>query len=180
MRELVLDTPFDSTLRETVLSAYHALGQQVPVAVRSSAVGEDGATASFAGMNVTRTNVRGDGDLIAAVRDCWASLFTPRVLTYRARREMTDTPEMAVVVQRMVTARTSGVAFTADPATGRRDRVVIEAAYGQGEVLVSGAVTPDTYLLDAGGPTLIATHPGTQSYAIVAGPDGDQRVELSG
>ncbi|RDI68271.1 phosphoenolpyruvate synthase [Nocardia pseudobrasiliensis] len=178
MRELVLDTAFDADLENAVLAAYHALGEHVSVAVRSSAVGEDGATASFAGMNVTRTNVRGDGDLIAAVRDCWASLFSPRVLTYRARRNMTETPEMAVVVQQMVTARTSGVAFTADPATGRRDRVVIEAAHGQGEVVVSGAITPDTYVLSAAGPTIIATHPGNQTYAIVAGADGDQRVQL--
>jgi pyruvate,water dikinase len=178
MRELVHSTPLDSGLRADVLGAYHTLGEKVSVAVRSSAVGEDSATASFAGMNVTRTNIRGDDRLIEAVFDCWASLFTPRVLTYRARRSMHAQPEMAVVVQQMVSAVTAGVAFTADPASGRRDRLVIEAARGQGEVVVSGTASPDTYVLDSAGPTLLSTNLGHQQYAIVAGPDGDRQVEL--
>ncbi|MGV9330618.1 phosphoenolpyruvate synthase [Nocardia sp. NPDC003726] len=179
MRKLVHQTPMAAAVRDAVLAAYHRLGESVPVAVRSSAVGEDSATASFAGMNLSRTNIHGDDRLMEAVVDCWASLFTPRVLTYRARREMHERPDIAVVVQRMVAARRSGVAFTADPATGRRDRVVIEAARGQGEVVVSGATEPDTYMLDAKGPTLIAARAGHQEYAIVPGPDGDQRIRLS-
>ncbi|MBF6301540.1 phosphoenolpyruvate synthase [Nocardia amamiensis] len=179
MRKLVHQSPIAAGVRDAAVAAYHRLGDMVPVAVRSSAVGEDSATASFAGMNLTRTNIRGDERLIDAVVDCWASLFTPRVLTYRARRGMHDRPDIAVVVQRMVAARRSGVAFTADPASGRRDRVVIEAARGQGEVVVSGATEPDTYMLDTKGPALIAVRPGQQSFAIVAGPDGDQRVELT-
>ncbi|MEC3957904.1 phosphoenolpyruvate synthase [Nocardia sp. CDC153] len=178
MRELVHATPVGAAIRDAIVGGYHGLGDAPPVAVRSSAVGEDGATASFAGMNVTRTNIRGDEELMTAVVDCWASLFTPRVLTYRARRGMHDRPVMAVIVQRMVAARCAGVAFTADPATGRRDRVVIDAARGQGEVVVSGATEPDTYLLDASGPTLLETRQGKQSFAIVAGDDGDRRVDL--
>ncbi|WP_040836138.1 phosphoenolpyruvate synthase [Nocardia brevicatena] len=180
MRELVHDTAFDTSIRDMILSEYHGLGENATVAVRSSAVGEDSATASFAGMNLTRTNVCGDDKLLAAVIDCWASLFTPRVVAYRARRGITAHPQMAVVVQRMVTAQRSGVAFTADPASGRRDRVVVEAARGQGEVVVSGATEPDTYLLDATGPTLVTTRRGHQEYAITAGPDGDRRVRLTG
>ncbi|NNH69329.1 phosphoenolpyruvate synthase [Nocardia uniformis] len=179
MRALVHATDPEPAVRETVLAAYHRLGDAVAVAVRSSAIGEDGATASFAGMNLSRTNIRGDDQLLHALVDCWASLFTPRVLTYRARRDMRERPEMAVVVQRMVTARQAGVAFTADPATGRRDRVVIDAARGQGEVVVSGAVEPDTYLLDADGPTLLETHTGDQRFAIVPGTDGDRHVNLT-
>ncbi|MGW5228799.1 phosphoenolpyruvate synthase [Nocardia niigatensis] len=179
MRELVHGTPISPSVRDAVLSAYHRLGDGVSVAVRSSAVGEDSATASFAGMNVSHTNIHGDEELITALTDCWASLFTPRVLTYRARRGMHNRPEMAVVVQRMVTVRTAGVAFTADPATGKLDRIIVDAARGQGEVVVSGAVTPDTYVFDAAGPTLLSTEVGRQSFAIVSGPDGDQRVELS-
>ncbi|MEV6426382.1 phosphoenolpyruvate synthase [Nocardia sp. NPDC051463] len=180
MRELVHKAVLDGAVREAILTAYHALGDRVPVAVRSSAIGEDSATSSFAGMNISRTNVHGDTKLLETVIDCWASLFTPRVVTYRARRGMHARPVMAVVVQRMVAARTSGVAFTADPATGRRDRVVIESARGQGEVVVSGATEPDTYLFDAVGPTLLETRTGHQTYAIVAGPDGDRQVELTG
>ncbi|MET7768312.1 phosphoenolpyruvate synthase [Nocardia sp. NPDC005366] len=179
MRELVHHAALDGVVREAILSAYHALGDQVPVAVRSSAIGEDSATSSFAGMNISRTNVHGDEKLLEAVIDCWASLFTPRVVTYRARRGMRGRPVMAVVVQRMVSARRSGVAFTADPSTGRRDRVVIEAARGQGEVVVSGATEPDTYLFDAAGPTQLETRTGHQDYAIVAGTDGDRQVTLS-
>ncbi|MEV6099929.1 phosphoenolpyruvate synthase [Nocardia sp. NPDC051981] len=179
MREFVRDTSMSPAVRDAVLSAYHRLGDAVTVAVRSSAVGEDSATASFAGMNVSHTNIHGDEELITALTDCWASLFSPRVLTYRARRGMHNRPEMAVVVQRMVAARTAGVAFTADPATGSLDRIVIDAARGQGEVVVSGAVTPDTYVLDAAGPTLLTTEVGSQSFAIVAGSDGDRRIQLS-
>ncbi|WP_433666029.1 phosphoenolpyruvate synthase [Nocardia sp. CA-136227] len=179
MRELVHDTPIPPSVRDAVLSAYHRLGDNVAVAVRSSAVGEDSANASFAGMNVSRTNIHGDDAVITALTDCWASLFTPRVLTYRARRGMHDRPEMAVVVQRMVTARSAGVAFTADPATGSLDRIVIDAARGQGEVVVSGAVTPDTYVLDAAGPTLLTGQIGRQSFVIVPGPSGDRRIQLS-
>ncbi|TLF54531.1 phosphoenolpyruvate synthase [Nocardia cyriacigeorgica] len=178
MRELVQHAAFDDTARQAILAAYHDLGDRVSVAVRSSAVGEDSATSSFAGMNLSRTNIRGDDELIAAVTDCWASLFTPRVVTYRARRGMRQTPAMAVVVQRMVAAGQAGVAFTADPSTGRRDRIVIDAARGQGEVVVSGAVEPDTYILDAHGPVLLETRAGKQDYAIVAGPEGDRHVAI--
>ncbi|WP_342799906.1 phosphoenolpyruvate synthase [Nocardia sp. No.11] len=179
MAALVRSAELDDVVRAPVLAAYRALGDDVAVAVRSSAIGEDSASASFAGMNVTRTNIRGDTALLHAVVDCWASLFTPRVVTYRARRGMRGRPVMAVVVQTMVAAECSGVAFTADPTTGRRDRVVVEAARGQGEVVVSGEAEPDTYLFDAAGPTLLHTRVGRQRWAVVAGPDGDRRVAVT-
>lgn len=178
MRDLVHETRIDGAIEEAIVGAYHRLGDRVRVAVRSSAVGEDSADSSFAGMNLSRTNIRGDAELLEAVRQCWASLFTPRVLTYRARRGMDRRPEMAVVVQQMVTVRCAGVAFTADPTTGRRDRVVIDAARGQGEVVVSGAVEPDTYVFAADGPTLTESRRGAQSFAIFAGEDGDRRVDI--
>ncbi|QLY28602.1 phosphoenolpyruvate synthase [Nocardia huaxiensis] len=179
MREFVHETPIPAAVRDSIVTAYHRLGNAPAVAVRSSAVGEDSATASFAGMNLSRTNIHGDEELMAAVVDCWASLFTPRVLTYRARRGMHQRPAMAVVVQCMVAARRAGVAFTADPASGRRDRVVVDAARGLGEVVVSGTTEPDTYLLDAAGPTLLSARHGHQEFAIVAGPDGDRHVQLT-
>lgn len=179
MRDIVHACTFDTEARSAITAAYRSLGDRADVAVRSSAVGEDSATSSFAGMNLTRTNMRGEKELIDAIFDCWASLFTPRVLTYRARRDMRATPAMAVVVQTMVHARRAGVAFTADPATGRRDRIVIDAARGQGEVVVSGTTQPDTYLLDTDGPHLLEHRPGHQDFAIIAGPGGDRRIELS-
>ena len=100
----------------------------VTVAVRSSAVGEDSADTSYAGMNATFTNVRGADALVDAVVECWASAFTPRVVAYRAEHGKEELPDLAVVVQLMAPAQKAGVAFTADPVTGRRDRVVVEAA----------------------------------------------------
>ncbi|WP_236834137.1 phosphoenolpyruvate synthase [Blastococcus sp. KM273129] len=157
-------------------TAYAALGEDPPVAVRSSAVGEDSDEASFAGMNASFTNVAGPDAVLRAVVDCWASVFAPRSVAYRAERGQTDVPDLAVVVQLMVTARRSGVAFTADPVSGRRDRVVVEAAWGQGEVVVSGEVEPDTYVLDAAGPRLLGVHRGTQRVQVVRGADGADRT----
>ncbi|MGZ4668407.1 MAG: phosphoenolpyruvate synthase [Blastococcus sp.] len=151
---------------------YDRLGDDVPVAVRSSAVGEDSAETSYAGMNASFTNVHGADAVARAVVQCWASAFAPRAVAYRARGGQRGLPDIAVVVQRMVAPRKAGVAFTADPVSGRRDRIVLEAAWGQGEVVVSGGVEPDTYVLDAEGPRLVEVHRGTQTKKIVAAPGG--------
>jgi pyruvate, water dikinase len=128
--------------------AYAALGADVPVAVRSSAIGEDSGGASFAGMNATITGRLGADAVVEAVwSTCWASLFGARVLAYRAGRGITEEPAIAVVVQRMVESDGPGVMFTADPSTGDRSRIVVEAAFGLGEVVVGGPVEPDTYVL---------------------------------
>jgi pyruvate,water dikinase len=167
-------------LVDQVRSAYAALPDGeggATVAVRSSAVGEDGADASFAGMNATFTNVRGMDALVERITACWASVYGPRVVAYRAARGYLAEPAIAVVVQLMVRAERSGVAFTADPATGRRDVVVVEAAFGQGEVVVSGAVEPDTYRVGAGGTRLLAARVGHQTHQIVRGEDGADRTE---
>ena len=128
------------------------------VAVRSSATAEDLADASFAGQQETYLNVRGPEDLLAAVRDCWASLWTERALTYRARQEIDPSSvALAVVVQQMVDAESAGVMFTANPANGRRDQLVISAAWGLGEAVVSGAVDTDNLVVEAN-----RTSPGTR------------------
>jgi len=185
LRARVRGVPMPDEVRRAVLDAYHELGggRPVPVAVRSSATAEDTAGTSFAGMNQTFTDVVGDDELIEHVRDCWASLYGERVLAYRAGQQTTgpgEEPALAVVVQRMVRSERSGVMFSADPTSGDATRVVIEAAFGLGEVVVGGQVVPDTYLLDKVGPTLLDTRVGRQSHQIVRGPDGhDIRVELS-
>ncbi|MGI5132835.1 phosphoenolpyruvate synthase [Pseudonocardia sp. CA-107938] len=171
-------------LGSAVRAAYAALGGagdgDAFVAVRSSAVGEDGADDSFAGMNATFTNVRGEAELIRRVVDCWASGFGSRVVAYRAGRGSTAEPAVAVVVQVMVPSERAGVAFTAHPVTGRTDVVVVEAALGQGEVVVSGSVQPDTYELSAAaGTPLRSMRIGDQTHQIVRGPDGaDVTVDL--
>lgn len=169
---LVHKAGIPAELRTDIVAAYSALGPDVPVAVRSSATAEDSADTSFAGMNATFTDVVGTDDLLARVVDCWASLFSPRVLAYRAGRGVSGEPAIAVVVQVMVPATTSGVMFTADPATGRRDRYVVEAAFGLGEAIVSGAVEPDTYVVDPSGPAVESARIGHKTVEVVRGPDG--------
>ncbi|MCA9862099.1 MAG: PEP/pyruvate-binding domain-containing protein [Thermomicrobiales bacterium] len=143
MKALVIKAGMADEVRERILTAYRAMGSNPYVAVRSSATGEDGADASFAGMNETFTNIRGEQDLIEGVQNCWASLFGPRVVAYRASRGFSADPAMAVVVQQMIRSDVSFIAFTQDPVGERRDHVVLSAAWGLGEALVSGLVTPD-------------------------------------
>jgi len=179
MKALVLKAGMAPEVQERILESYRGMGTDCFVAVRSSATGEDGADASFAGMNETYTNVRGEQDLIEAVKNCWASLFAPRVVSYRASRGFTADPAMAVVVQLMIASERSGVAFTADPTTDATDRVVIEGAFGQGEVVVSGSVEPDNYVVDKKTGEILSRHTGYKSFEIIRGSDGkDQRVEL--
>ncbi|MCX6479504.1 MAG: phosphoenolpyruvate synthase [Mycobacterium sp.] len=179
MKALVLKAGMSEEVRERILSAYRAMGPDCYVAVRSSATGEDGADASFAGMNETYTHVRGEADLIDAVGNCWASLFGPRVVSYRASRGFSADPAMAVVVQLMIASERSGVAFTADPTTDATDRVVVEGAFGQGEVVVSGSVEPDNYVVAKRSGEILSRHTGYKSFKIVRGADGgDLRIEL--
>ncbi len=177
-RDLILATAVPDDVRVALLDRYHELGAGTRVAVRSSATAEDAAVASFAGMNATFTNVAGDDDLVRRVVDCWASLYGERVLAYRVARGIVDEPAIAVVVQQMVASERSGVMFTADPATGDRSRVVIEAARGLGEVVVSGMVEPDTYVVAKDGHHVLEARIGHQSFMIVSGAQGDERVEL--
>lgn len=179
MQKLVAKAGVSDDVRAQVLDSYDRLGSNCIVAVRSSATGEDGRDASFAGMNRTLTNIAGGGDLVDAVAQCWASLFSPRVITYRASRGLTADPAMAVVVQQMVASEKSGVAFSADPSTGERDHLVIEAALGLGEVVVSGKVQPDTYVVDKKTLQVSDFSIGYQAFKIERGPDGhDVIVEL--
>ncbi|OSC24422.1 phosphoenolpyruvate synthase [Mycobacterium vulneris] len=179
MRALVAKAGVSQDVRDQLLSAYRVLGTNCVVAVRSSATGEDGRDASFAGMNQTVTNVAGETALLEAVATCWASLFSPRVLTYRASRGFGADPAMAVVVQQMIASEQSGVAFTTDPSTGERDHIVIEAALGLGEVVVSGKVQPDTYVVDKNTLNVVDVKIGYQAFKIERGPEGhDVIVEL--
>ncbi|MGB3335379.1 MAG: phosphoenolpyruvate synthase [Mycobacterium sp.] len=179
MQLLVAKAGVADPVRDQLLDAYHRLGSHCVVAVRSSATGEDGRDASFAGMNQTVTNVIGDDAVIDAVKRCWASLFTPRVVTYRASRGFDAQPAMAVVVQQMIAAEQSGVAFTNNPGTGETSQVVIEAAVGQGEVVVAGKVQPDTYVVDKESLEVLDIKVGYQAFKIERGSDGrDAIVEL--
>jgi pyruvate,water dikinase len=179
LRALVRKAGVPAALRDEILGSYHRLGDEPAVAVRSSATSEDTEGTSFAGMHETYANVVGDTAVIERVVDCWASLFGDRAIAYRASQGITDEPAIAVVVQRLVESDRAGVLFTADPSTGRLDRLVIEGAFGLGEVVVSGAVEPDTYVVDKEGPTPLSTRVGHKTHRLVGHPDGTvARVEL--
>ena len=160
-------------MADEIRDAYRALGEG-PVAVRSSATAEDLEGASFAGQQDTYLNIRGDDALLAAVRDCWASLWTDRAMAYRARQGIAPAEvALAVVVQRMVDADAAGVMFTANPTNGRRDETVVSAAWGLGESVVSGAVTTDDVVVTGGRVTARTT----ADKAVMTVPTGDGTVE---
>ena len=150
-RSRLLTEAVEPALASAITAAYDELCEQhldlgLPVAVRSSAVGEDGAATSFAGAFDTFLGMSGSTRVLDAVRRCWASLFGSRALAYREGVESGGPPAptaMAVGVLELVPARASGVAFSVHPVTGARDRVVIEANFGCGEAVVQGLVTPD-------------------------------------
>jgi phosphohistidine swiveling domain-containing protein len=148
-RDVIRETPIPPDIAAAIEAAYAALGDDVPVAVRSSATAEDLPSASFAGQQDTYLNVVGAAAVVEAVRDCWASLWTDRAVSYRATRGIDPAAvALAVVVQRMVDATAAGVLFTANPVTGRRREAIIDASPGLGEAVVSGAVNPDHFVVD--------------------------------
>lgn len=152
VRERILAAPLPAGVREAITACYRALPSPetagAPVAVRSSATSEDSESASFAGLQDTYLWVQGEDAVAAHVRRCWASLYSVESVTYRRHQ---DVPEhglaMGVVVQVMVDPRCAGVLFTRSPVTGDTSVTVIEASWGLGSALVSGDVTPDSYVV---------------------------------
>jgi pyruvate,water dikinase len=175
MRRLVDGAAVPDEVQAAIVDAYERLGADVPVAVRSSATAEDTGATSFAGMHESYTNVVGAEAVVAAVRRCWASAYGQRVLAYRKSQGMDEEPTIAVVVQEMVNAERAGVIFTADPSTSDRSTLVIEAAFGLGEVVVGGQVEVDTYIVAKEGTRLRKSHVGRKAFKIVRDPDGRER-----
>lgn len=151
---IVQATALPQDVEDAIRSAYKELSAQcgagdVLVAVRSSATMEDAADTSFAGQHDTYLNICGIEDVLEKIKECWASLFSAPALHYRSSKDVEhDEALMAVAVQKMVNARSAGVAFTVDPVTGDRSRIVIESVWGLGEGVVGGSVTPDHYAVD--------------------------------
>jgi pyruvate,water dikinase len=170
-QRIVQEADVGPELREEVTAAYRELGDDVPVAVRSSACAEDSQEASFAGQQETYLDVRGADDVVERIRDCWGSFFSERALFYRAQKGSLDDLGMAVVVQRMVSADVAGVLFTVDPVRRRKDRMVVEAVFGLGEACVSGQVTPDNYVLARNG-ALKRRRLSVQPLVIESAPEG--------
>jgi len=137
------------------------------VAVRSSATAEDLPGASFAGQQATYLNIRGKNNLLVAVRDCWASLFTARAIFYREQNKIDhEQVKISVIVQQMVQSDVSGVMFSIDPVTNDKDRILIEAVWGLGEFIVQGSVLPDRYMVQK------------DTYSILSKEISDQAVQL--
>jgi len=154
IREIIESTPVPKDIEEAVRNAYQALCRKlntnaVFVAVRSSATAEDLPDASFAGQQETYLNVKGEDELLEKTVKCWSSLFTPRAIFYRTEKGFAhENVFISVGVQKMVNAKAAGVIFTINPVTGDPDQIVIEGNYGLGESVVSGAVTPDNFIVD--------------------------------
>ncbi|MGY4541605.1 phosphohistidine swiveling domain-containing protein [Arthrobacter sp. UYNi723] len=176
-RGIIQNAPVPTEVAAAVEQAYAALGDNVPVAVRSSATAEDLPSASFAGQQDTYLNVVGAAAVVEAVRNCWASLWTDRAVSYRASRGIDPAAvALAVVVQRMVDATAAGVLFTANPLTGRRKQAVIDASPGLGEAVVSGAVNPDHFVVDPLTGRVLERRLGDKRIAVRPIPGGGTRT----
>jgi len=152
IQKVIMEAEISSQLQKEIFTAYKSLGglfKDALVAVRSSATAEDLPTASFAGQQETFLNVKGDANVLLKIKAAWASLFNARAIFYRHEQKFDHFKVgIAVPVQKMVESEKSGIMFTIDPLTNDKSKVVIEAIFGLGEMIVQGAVTPDHYEVD--------------------------------
>jgi pyruvate, water dikinase len=180
--DAVRGAPVAESLREELAARYEALAGEgdeaaPPVAVRSSALGEDSADATFAGQQETYLWVRGADAVCDAVQRCWASLYTPEAIAYRARIEA-GPAAMGVTVQRMVDAGVSGVLFTCNPVSGDPSTVAVNASWGLGLAVVGGEVTPDEYRVSKVTGEVLHRTIGPKAVEYVAGSDGAERRDV--
>ena len=176
--------PLPQTLRASLRQAYDELGRRcgvdaLRVAVRSSAVDEDGAEASFAGQHETFLNVIGMDAVGEALVRCWSSGRSQRALAYRHSSGLDgERIRLAVLVQQLVPADASAVVFSADPVNGRRDQVLIDASFGLGESIVGGSVTPDAYRVDKRSGVVVDRTIGSKTVMHIPAPGGTREVPV--
>ncbi len=176
--------PLAAVIATQVAAAYQALSRDlgvpdVPVAVRSSALDEDGDLASFAGQHETELNLIGTEAVLGAIARCWASARNERALAYRRQQGLEiEGIKLAVLVQQLVLADTSAVVFSANPITGNRDEVVVTASWGLGESVVSGTVTPDTWVVRKADLVVEEERIGAKERMTVAVPGGTREVAV--
>ena len=163
--------PIPDAVRDEVVRRYAELGEP-PVAVRSSALGEDSQDATFAGQQETYLWVRGADHVCDAVRDCWVSLYSPPAISYRARLSDGEEPAMGVAVQLMVDAEVSGVLFTCNPVSGDPSMVAVNASWGLGLAVVGGEVTPDDFLVSKVTREVVREHVHAKDVEYVPDPAG--------
>ncbi|MBC7130055.1 phosphoenolpyruvate synthase, partial [Candidatus Bathyarchaeota archaeon] len=185
IRELIESTPVPRDLETAIRSAYKELGKRlgindVFVAVRSSATAEDLPDASFAGQQETYLNVRGEDAVLEKTIKCWSSLFTPRAIFYRTQKGFPHEKVLiSVGVQKMVNSKAAGVMFTINPVTGDPNQIVIEGNFGLGEAVVSGAVTPDEFIVDKRTMKIIEKRIATKKVQYVRDPKTGNTVHLN-
>ena len=185
IQELIIKTEMPQDLQDEITEAYEALDtkdmltQSEPfVAVRSSANAEDGPEASFAGQNATYLNMKGKQKVLAAVKACWASLFTARSIYYRTKNNFNHTKVfIAVVVQQMVNSEKAGVMFSVNPVSQKPNEIMIEATYGLGESVVSGAITPDEYVVDKNSEEVITRHIVKKTWMFTRDPEKGETMK---
>ena len=171
IKALILSKEIPSSLQKEILVAYDKLGSEF-VAVRSSATAEDSASAAWAGqldtfLNTTKKN------LLENIKRCWASLFTPRAIFYRFENSLHHTTiSVAVVIQKMINSEVSGIAFSVHPVTKDKNQMIIEAGYGLGEAIVSGQITPDSYVLEKNSLKLLNINVSVQSKGLFRSKKG--------
>lgn len=170
IQKMVITGKIPNALGHEIISSYKKLSGRFKhslVAVRTSATAEDMPDTSFAGMGTTLLNVKGEANVLNAVRECWASLFTARSIYYRVANKIPhESVKISVVVQRMIQSEVSGVMFSIDPVNNDKDRIIIESVWGLGEMIVQGSVVPDTYVVQK------------ETFAILSKEISDQRIQL--
>jgi phosphoenolpyruvate synthase/pyruvate phosphate dikinase len=173
-----LDLRNEITAAISDLMACHSLPDFI-AAVRSSAVDEDGATASFAGQHETYLNIVGADAIIQAVTRCWESARSEHALDYRRRQGLSvERPQIAVFVQQLVAADVAAVVFSANPVTGDRDEVMINASWGLGESIVGGTVTPDTFIVRKSDLAVVGRIIAEKQRMTVSAPGGTHEVDV--
>ncbi|MGD8744540.1 MAG: phosphoenolpyruvate synthase [Candidatus Woesebacteria bacterium] len=171
IQKKITDTHVPKQVSKDIFKYYKKLSGRLKhalVAVRSSATAEDLPGASFAGQQATFLNVKGEANLLLAVRECWASLFTARAIFYREQNKIAhEQVKISVIVQKMIQSKVSGVMFTIDPVTNNKERIVIEAVWGLGEMIVQGSVVPDRYVVQK------------ETFSILSKIISDQSIQLT-
>lgn len=182
IKKIIMGTWMPDEIRTMVIEAYNALCNKIGkenafVAIRSSATAEDLPEASFAGQQDTYLNIKGPEDVVLNVQKCWASLFGARAIFYREENNFDHSRVyIAVVVQEMVDAQKAGVMFTVHPSTGE-EKILIEAAWGLGEAVVSGTVTPDTYWVDKNTGEILESNVSEKNIMFTKDPEAGKTIK---
>lgn len=182
IKKLIIESPVPKDLATEIINAYLKLGsflKDALVAVRSSATAEDLPSASFAGQQETFLDIKGESNVVQKVRECWASLFTARAIFYREQNKFDHFKVgIAVPVQKMVESEASGIMFTVDPVNSDKKKIVIEAIYGLGELIVQGKITPDHYEVEKDSLKLIEKQIQSQELMLAKKGSSDKMVKV--